>query len=155
MNMQEIERLAAVVMYEGYLLYPYRLSVESQVLIEGQARACVQARVRFLQVQERAVSGAGQPLWQEGIEREVSLAPLPVATLVDRAERRTFRIASGHQREAQFDAGGRIVGEVVRQTEELSGEVELSAVPLREWTERALAWLGSSFGVSIVSQRVQ
>jgi len=76
MNEREIERVAAAVMYEGYLLYPYRLSVKnvrrwtfgtvppggaeirSEVLVEGSAPGAVTARIRFLQVQQRTVRRA-------------------------------------------------------------------------------------------------
>ena len=99
MKSGEIERVAAAVLYEGYLLYPYRLSVknvkrwtfgtvpprlhaeatgepekgrmECQVLLEGEGPVLMKAR--FLHVQERTTSGSLEPAWQEGVEREVSL----------------------------------------------------------------------------------
>jgi len=133
-NLREIERVAAAVLYEGYLLYPYRPSVknvrrwtfggvapghrmETEVLVEGDGRASVQARVRFLQVKERAleVPGAAPIPWQEGVEREVTSDPFPVAALIERSRRRTFRFP-----------------------DDLSGSVECSAEPAGEGLFRVL-----------------
>jgi hydrogenase maturation protease len=82
---QEIERLAAAVMYEGYLLYPYRLSVKNvrrwtfgtvqprgsesdrmrcEVLVEADESSALTAKIRFLQVQERTV-GEGSTASEE------------------------------------------------------------------------------------------
>ena len=174
MKSGEIERVAAAVFYEGYLLYPYRLSVknvrrwtfgtvsprfhaeatgepekgrmECQVLLEGNA--AVQVKVRFLHVQERTAPGSPQPPWQEGVEREVSLKVNATASLVEHPERKSFRIPAAHQREAVLDGGGRVVGEVYRLTDELSGVLELSAVQVREGLFRLHAKLVNETGMS-------
>jgi hypothetical protein len=153
----EIERVAAAVLYEGYLLYPYRLSVknvrrwtfgtvaprlhaeasgepekgrmECQVLLEGDAP--VQVKARFLHVQERTTSGSLRPAWQEGIEREVSLEASSASRLAGHSERTGFRMPAAHQREAVLE-NGRMAGEVHRWTDELSGILELSAIQVRE-----------------------
>jgi hypothetical protein len=79
-------------------------------------------KVRFLHVQERTTSGSLEPVWQEGVEREVSLQANSAAGLVDHPERIGFRMLAAHQREA----------EVQRWTDELSGILELSAIRVRE-----------------------
>lgn len=86
MNDREIDRLADVVLYEGYLLYPYRPSVKNvrrwtfggvgprvhaeatggraacllrtEVLVAGPGAAMIRARTRFLQVEHRLVGKA-------------------------------------------------------------------------------------------------
>jgi hypothetical protein len=79
-----VRRIADAVLYEGYLLWPYRRSalknqqrftfggvyppawedrscMQAQVLLEGSADAELEIRVRFLQVVERQVLKAGSP----------------------------------------------------------------------------------------------
>jgi hydrogenase maturation protease len=98
---REIDRLAAAVMYEGYLLYPYRLSVknvrrwtygtvpprvhaegagepekcrmQSEVLMQGDDGATVGADIRFLQVQQRTVGRRGEKTPGEEFPRVGSL----------------------------------------------------------------------------------
>ena len=86
MNLSTVEKIANAVLYEGYVLYPYRptaiknhqrfnfgvlyprgypepFEMQTECLIEGGALASIEAKVRFLQmIQVRE--------WQEGIERE-------------------------------------------------------------------------------------
>lgn len=87
MNLESVEKIANAVLYEGYMLYPYRptavknqqrfnfgvlypvgypeaAEMQTEVLIEGDSSASIEVKVRFLQMIE--VNG-----WQEGIEREV------------------------------------------------------------------------------------
>jgi len=162
MNEREIERVAAAVMYEGYLLYPYRLSVKnvrrwtfgtvppggagirSEVLVEGGSAATVTAKIRFLQVQQRTVgradgetfsrveslevSGDLHVPWQEGLEREAALGPVPLKGLF---ASRTFRFGAEQHREILREAGGGIAGVVDRETRNLAGRVDLRAEPVR------------------------
>jgi hypothetical protein len=92
MNYAAVDRIARTVLYEGYVLYPYRpssaknrhrftfgalfpkafadrngepSSLQTEVLVEGAAPA-VDASVRFLHLVER--DG-----WQQAVEREISL----------------------------------------------------------------------------------
>jgi hydrogenase maturation protease len=89
MTEEEIRRLASALMYEGYLLYPYRPSVKNvrrwtfgslypcayaersgerssmrtEVLIEGASDTLVRVSLRFLQVQQRSIrrfDGSGE-----------------------------------------------------------------------------------------------
>lgn len=88
MNFATVEKIANAVLYEGYLLYPYRRSavknrqrfnfgvlyppkfeageMHIECLIEG-AQPTIDIKTRFLQLIERED-------WQEGRERDVSLA---------------------------------------------------------------------------------
>lgn len=94
MNFANVEKIANAVLYEGYLLYPYRRSaiknrqrfnfgvlyppkfeageMHIECLIEG-AQPTIEIKTRFLQLIERED-------WQEGRERDVSLAA-PLAAL--------------------------------------------------------------------------
>lgn len=162
MNEREIERVAAAVMYEGYLLYPYRVSVKnvrrwtfgavppggsdirSEILVEGGAFSTVTAKLRFLQVQQRTVgraegdlfprveslevSGTVHVPWQEGLEREVELGAPPLDGL---STIRRFRFGPEQRREILREADGRVAGEIVRETGDLSGRLELSAGQVR------------------------
>src|SRR5258708_5224148 len=90
MNLPALEQIARAVLYEGYLLYPYRPSaaknrrrwtfgalyppafhrengdacaMQTECLVRGSAAAQVEVRVRFLHLQPdaRAQPGAGSP----------------------------------------------------------------------------------------------
>jgi hypothetical protein len=131
MNISAVEKIANAVLYEGYLLYPYRASavknqqrfnfgvlypreycevqegseaweMKTECLVLGGASATVEVKVRFLQL----TAGRGR---QEGQERDVCM---PARTLES--------IASGSIRqEFTFDGGAK-------------GELELGSSPLDE-----------------------
>lgn len=123
MNWGEVEKLANAVLYEGYLLYPYRSSsvknqqrfnfgvlyprawcelqsgadaweMRTEYIIEGHPDSALEVKTRFLQIIERD----GR---QEGLERDVIFAS-PIAA----------------PKCVRFDCGA------------FCGEIELSAVPL-------------------------
>ena len=89
MNLQLVQEIANAVLYEGYILYPYRASaiknrqrwnfgvvapdgiMRTECLIQAPASTSVGIRVRFLQLVERTETGSAAPPWQEAIEREV------------------------------------------------------------------------------------
>src|SRR5215472_13459563 len=98
MNLAHADRIAEAVLYEGYILYPYRPSVknrqrwtfgglypkaycetpsgsdaasnQTECLIQGDADTVVDVQVRFLHLAERMVGQLNPPLqhWQGGIE---------------------------------------------------------------------------------------
>ena len=101
------ELIARTVLYEGYILYPYRPSaiknrhrfalgglapqpvaeassepwfLRTECLLCGNEDAELTARVRFLHPVAR--TGGGSPDWQEAIEREVSVTHVRIAGLV-------------------------------------------------------------------------
>ena len=98
MDLRAVEKIANAVMYEGYMLYPYRRSavknrqrfnfgvlyppeycnrqqgaesweMQTECLATGNPLTTIEVKVRFLQM----VNGSGD--WQEGIEREVCAGP--------------------------------------------------------------------------------
>src|SRR5262249_29648457 len=95
MNDNEVERVADAILYEGYLLYPYRpsavknrqrwtfggvypegcgeaSSLHTECLLRAGREATLRVRVRFLHLLERT-AGEDAPAWQEALEREVAL----------------------------------------------------------------------------------
>ena len=91
MNIEKVEKIADAVLYEGYMLYPYRASavknrqrfnfgvlypreygeaweMRTECLVEGPVSATVEVKVRFLQMVEVEDR-------QEGREREMNIPP--------------------------------------------------------------------------------
>ncbi len=90
----EVRRIADAILYEGYLLYPYRpssvknrqrwtfgglfppayhsdpSSLHSELLVAAEARASARITVRFLHLLSRQTERGA---WQEAVEREVSV----------------------------------------------------------------------------------
>jgi len=113
MSLESVERLANAVLYEGYILYPYRPSsvknrrrfnfgvlvppaysdlqagessaMQTECLVCGSRRTRVDVRVRFLQVMPGA--------WQEAAEREASLMDGELGELV--AQTRSAELLAG------------------------------------------------------------
>ncbi|HEY8146457.1 MAG TPA: hypothetical protein VIG06_27435 [Kofleriaceae bacterium] len=134
------DAIARAVLYEGYVLYPYRpsalknrqrwtfgglaprpgadaaaaepWSMQTQVLVAGGAGARVEVRVRFLQL----VEASGQD-WQQAIEREVAVAPAAVGDIAAIGREERFRFESE-------PAAGR--------SESVAGAVEIAAEPFGE-----------------------
>src|ERR1700692_3830240 len=134
MNLDRVEKIAEAVLYEGYMLYPYRASavknqqrwnfgvvcpqaysesqngseawsMQTECLLQGDRRAQLQVKIRFLQIVKRSVGKIAHPVsalpedgprefqiverlemggqtyvhWQEAVEREIVVAPLHTA----------------------------------------------------------------------------
>jgi hypothetical protein len=91
MNLDRVEKIAEAVLYEGYLLYPYRASavknqqrwnfgvlcprayseaqnnseawsMQTECLLEGDSSTRVTAKIRFLQIIDRSVGKLWQPI---------------------------------------------------------------------------------------------
>jgi hypothetical protein len=150
MNRTEVERVADAILYEGYLLYPYRPSaaknrqrwtyggvfpeayslaqggdactMQTECLLRPGVGTTVQARVRFLHVLERTAGERSFPGWQEAAEREVALS-LDVGDLLSRPVGQAFAFAGC--RELGPDAAS--AGVLVRESRDLAGEVEAEA----------------------------
>ena len=145
MNFDDARAVANAVMYEGYILYPYRASAaknqsrwqfgvvmspgyaaadpselvfaQTECVLEHTGQPALELVIRFLQVQRRSGNG---PSWDEAVEREVAVA-VDAAQLLGGAECVTeFEIAGGEERE----------GGVVRRREALTGSVSVLASPL-------------------------
>ena len=118
MNTATVEKIANAVLYDGYMLYPYRLSsvknqqrfnfgvlypldyralddgadaseMRTECIIQQQGdSATIEAKIRFLRMVERRD-------WQEGHEREVSTPAVDLRSIMNRPMRRPFTFADG------------------------------------------------------------
>ena len=132
MNLDAVRRMADAVLYEGYILYPYRASAQknrsrwqfgvvmpsaytaadpsesavtqTECVLEHSGQPTVQIILRFLQVQRRTIEGSPAAAWDEAVEREIEFT-------VDRAELlgegcvKDFAVAGGEDREPLADGG--------------------------------------------------
>jgi len=164
-----VAAVADAVLFEGYLLYPYRASAQknalrwqfgvlvppaaadrlaeparsrTELLLEPRSGATLRLRVRFLQVQRRALAGPdGAPLdeltvdgtpylpWDEALPRHVDAA-VPVDDLRERTTSVPIALPGTESREPITDAAGTLHGAYVRTTRPLTGHVLVSAVPV-------------------------
>jgi hypothetical protein len=146
MNRRLVESIARAVLYEGYLLYPYRpsaiknrqrfnfgvvypqsyglaqnepWSMQTECLATGDAQTRVEARVRFLHLLSREKSG-DRTNWQEAVEREV-IAPEIGLDRHDSSE-----VPYRFQREVKKDRS------IVRRQESVNGLIEIGAERVAE-----------------------
>jgi hypothetical protein len=138
-NLDSVRKIADAVLYEGYILYPYRASAQknrsrwqfgvlmapgyaaadpsersfsqAECILEHTGRPAVRVILRFLQVQRRS---AGEQTWDEAVEREVEVS----AALLGEGVRQAFAVDGGEDRQ----------GDVVRRREPLAGAVSVRAV---------------------------
>lgn len=102
MNLEYVEKIANAVLYEGYILYPYRPSalknrqrfnfgvvypreygldcgephsMQTECLVKGNVGMTLDVRLRFLHLLSRET-------WQEAVEREVTLTDLLLGELL-------------------------------------------------------------------------
>src|SRR5262245_49839985 len=123
------EAVADALLYEGYLLYPYRPSalknrqrwtyggvyprayseasggtdawqMRTECLVAAGLRTALSVRVRFLQLLQRRIGDPSHPAWQEATERQIRAADLAAADLLAGALRVPFAFpASGEMHE--------------------------------------------------------
>jgi hypothetical protein len=135
MNAERVEKIANAVLYEGYLLYPYRSSavknqqrfnfgvlyprdhcernpgsdaweMQTECLVRGSAVTTIEIKTRFLQMIERE----GR---QEGLERAVSMPACGLRSIAEKPFRQEFRFAGEASEEYR--------------SEPLEGELEIGA----------------------------
>jgi hypothetical protein len=165
------ERIADAVLYEGYVLYPYRVSAQknrvrwqfgiiaprvysetteadpwwaqTECLIEPQNGATLDVRVRFLQVQTRAVEAAmvggflpvarlvagGRDIigWDEGVARTRDLPPLAIDALLEAERIISIAAEPGVDVETLTAADGAVAGRVIRERWPIEASIRLSA----------------------------
>ncbi len=141
MNLDPVRHIADAVLYEGYLLYPYRASSQknqsrwqfgvvmapgyaaaeesetsatrAECVLEHTGQPSVTVLLRFLQVQRRT---AGGETWDEAVEREVEVTA-DAAALAGDGVTHEFTVEGGEDRE----------GDVVRRREPLAGAITVRA----------------------------
>lgn len=144
MTFDAARAIADAVMYEGYILYPYRASaqknrsrwqfgvvmspgytavdpserafMQTECVLEHTGPPAVDVVLRFLQVQRRMSTGQS---WDEAVEREVTVVA-DAAKLLCGEYVADFEIAGGEEHE----------GNLVRRRERLTGTVSVLASPL-------------------------
>ncbi|HWM98049.1 MAG TPA: hypothetical protein VNO54_13435, partial [Streptosporangiaceae bacterium] len=140
-NLDSVRKIADAVLYEGYILYPYRASAQknrsrwqfgvvmapgyaaadpsetsftrAECVLEHSGQPAVRVLLRFLQVQRRTSDGAS---WDEAVEREVEVGADAAALFGDGVVEE-FTIEGGEDREE----------DVVRRREPLAGAVTVRA----------------------------
>jgi hypothetical protein len=144
-NLNAARAVADAVLYEGYILYPYRASaqknqsrwqfgvamsprycaadpsersfLQTECVFEHTGEPMVEVVFRFLQVQRR--TRAGQPSWDEAVEREVTVE-VDAAHLLRGGRVAGFELPASEEHE----------GTVVRRRERVSGIVSVQAGPV-------------------------
>jgi hypothetical protein len=146
-NTKLVEDIADAVMYEGYMLYPYRASaiknqqrwnfgviyprpfveahegndswsMQTECLAQSSdASPKLTFRLRFLHLLERSAEDKLAQTWQEGTERDVIVPSLSVAELSNHAEQHRFAFAARSEKD----------GIVLRKWEPIEGCVEAEA----------------------------
>jgi len=145
--MDVAREVADAVLYEGYLLYPYRASAKknqnrwqwgvlvppayaaaghgehatsrTECLLEPGADPVVHLRLRFLQLQHRSGGEGPVPEFDEAVEREVD-AVLPVSEVLDTERVVPVTVPGGTETDPASDG-------VTRQRWPLYGELRVSA----------------------------
>jgi len=146
MTQSAVAQIADALMYEGYVLYPYRAttvknrhrwtigalvpfsysqadgggepcSLQTECLVRGDHRTTVTVRTRFLHPLERTDRDSS---WQEGVEREFTIPGVELAELAACARQVSFA----------FNAARTTDGEVHRIQHAIEGRVDLSATRL-------------------------
>jgi hypothetical protein len=143
-NFAAARAVADAVMYEGYILYPYRASApknrsrwqfgvvmspgytavdpserdfaQTECVLEHGAQTTIAVLTRFLQVQRRTGDGS---CWDEAVEHEV-VVRVDAARLFDGGHVTEFEIPGEEERD----------GDIVRRREKLIASVSLLATPL-------------------------
>jgi hypothetical protein len=108
MNSELVERIASAVLYEGYILYPYRpsaiknqqrwnfgtlvphggadqSSMQTECLALGGAEVVIDVKVRFLQLLER-----DGKVWNDAVERAAPVYDLRLHELIENPMRQSF-----------------------------------------------------------------
>ena len=152
MNLDAARQIADAVLYEGYILYPYRASSQknrsrwqfgvvmapgytavdpsetsaagAEWVLEHAGQPSVRVILRFLQVQRRSTSAAAGGTWDEAVEREVEFS-VGAGELLGPGLVREFSVPGGEDHEPAPDAGS-----TVRRREPLAGVLSVRTTPV-------------------------
>lgn len=163
MKSEIVDQIARAVLYEGYILYPYRKSslknqqrwnfgvlyppawtakqtgsdsshFQMECLICGGANSNLEVAVRFLHLLTRE----GDGVWQEAIEREVLIRNIHVADAVANPMRQTFSFPGGKLEQDDLLCNQQLVqGEIEVRTARVSEDAFRVTVRLQNTTELA------------------
>jgi len=162
MNTMHIDAIARAVLYEGYMLYPYRPSsvknrqrfnfgvlypkayseaqsgsdgwnMQTECLVEAQPLAAVEVRVRHLKLVARSVQKTKTAApWQEAVEREVAVPGCNLAALTTAPVEWKFSSPASEELESVCDANSHVTEIVTRRQEAVDGLIEISATPVAD-----------------------
>jgi hypothetical protein len=154
MNLPALEQIARAVLYEGFLLYPYRPSaaknrrrwtfgalyppafhrengdacaMQTECLVRGSPDAQVEVRVRFLHLQPEA--GSPPEVAQDAVEREVAVPERTLQSLIAAPERIDFSFP------APAPGGAPVRGRIDVRCAALPGELFRLAVAIENHAE--------------------
>ncbi len=155
MSLDAVRRIADAVLYEGYILYPYRASAaknrsrwqwgvvlgpgyaaadpserdftQAEIVLEHSGQPSVLIILRFLQVQRRSTEAAGPVQAQTWDEAVEREIEFTVGrdALLGAGHVHDFAVEGGEEREPPADGGA-----TVRRREPLAGLVSVRAFPL-------------------------
>jgi hypothetical protein len=152
MNTKSIDAITNAVLYEGYMLYPYRPSSvknrqrfnfgvlypkgyseaqtgsdawsnQTECLVEGSSLTAIEIKVRFLKLVARATDSQVGASWQEAIECDVEVPISLLGTLV--CEPISWPFSFPARRDVDVLPGAS--GQVVRTQELVRGMVRITA----------------------------
>lgn len=132
-----VERIASALLYEGYMLYPYRRSaiknrqrfnfgvvypepysaaqhgidpweMQTECLLEGDGNGRIDVTLRFLHLFERASTRPGEPGWHEAIERNVTVGGVGFGELLAEPRLHRFTCTAGESPGRQVDLEGQV-----------------------------------------------
>ncbi len=191
MNTKLVEDIANAVLYEGYMLYPYRPSsvknrqrwnfgvvypkaysemqtgadnwfMQTECLVTGGSGTELSVKVRFLQAVARTIGQPKIPLdewpatgeadrepdfqivqtlqvgdqilqtWEEAIEREITLPPLPLNDNVTETRSSQSLFPESRELEPVRNPDGKIAAFLVRTKKSVTAQVDVSAVRVSE-----------------------
>ncbi|MGA2596076.1 MAG: hypothetical protein ABSH09_03590 [Bryobacteraceae bacterium] len=130
MNIEAVEKIANAVLYEGYILYPYRPSaiknrqrfnfgvlypreycdfqlgaesweMKTECLVLGSASTTVEVKTRFLQMANR--QNSQEQDWQEGVERDVCAPPCTLESIEAQPLRQRFTFQCDEEIEGELE----------------------------------------------------
>ncbi len=145
MKSELVDKIARAILYEGYILYPYRQSslknqqrwnfgvlyppawtamqtgsdsshFQMECLVLAGGNSRLEAAVRFLHLMARR---EGDGVWQEASEREVLISDVSICDVVAAPASNTF----------SFPGSERTEESVIRHQDCVQGEIETSATP--------------------------
>jgi hypothetical protein len=146
MDTTVVEPIARALLYEGYILYPYRANslknrhrwtigglvpraygephsepwfLRAECLVRGDVKAKLSVSLRFLHPVERK---DGKSIWQEAVEEEITVADLRLAELVTNSRTVPLAIPESLAVEASVE----------RKRHTIEGTLDLSATKLME-----------------------
>jgi hypothetical protein len=188
---KQVEDIANAVLYEGYMLYPYRPSsvknrqrwnfgvvypraysemqsgadswfMQTECLATGGSGIELSVKVRFLQAVARTIGQPKSPVddwpgpngdeqqpelqivgtlqvgdqilqtWEEAIEREVVLPPLPLSDNATETRSSLVVFPGGRELEPVCSPDGRVAAFIVRKKKAVSVQVDASAARINE-----------------------